>query len=88
MGELNREGIVREKKKVLNLYWKMEWLRKLLSRIYIKFNWYNDDNPNYLKRVIWSFICGYSLQDAFYYDYRTPKWVKKFINWMKRYVEV
>lgn len=62
----------------IDLYWKLGWARHLLSKFFLHRCYYNEDR-SYTLGVIWSFICGYSLQDSSLCDLRTPKTVSKFI---------
>jgi len=72
------EGLVKSRKRI-DLYWKMEWLRRLLGKFFA-YRCYRNEDRSYLLSVMWNFICGYSVMDSFYYDFRTPKWIKRIIK--------
>jgi len=87
MEELIKEYGIKEKRKALNLYWKLEWLRQLLSK-YLAYQCYCNEGQSYWLRIVWNFICGYSLIDSFYYDPQTPSWLKKALMKLKTIVYV
>jgi len=76
-------GCSRDKR--IDFYWKLEPLRRVLSN-YLAYKCYRNENRNYWLSVLWSFICGYSVIDSFYYELRTPKLIKRFLWWMKNYI--
>jgi len=76
-------GCSRDKR--IDFYWKLEPLRRVLNK-HFAYKCYRDENRNYLLSVLWSFICGYSVIDSFYYEPRTPKLLKRFLWRMKNYV--
>jgi hypothetical protein len=69
----------------IDLYWKIEWLRKLLGKYFIN-KCYRNEGRSYWLSIMWSFICGYSLMDSFYYNFRTPQWIKKAIRRIEKIV--
>lgn len=71
----------------IDLYWKLGWARHLLSKLFLHRCFHNEDK-SYTLSVIWSFICGYSLQDSFLCDPRTPKTFSKFIVFTKKYIRI
>jgi len=80
------KGLIKNKKWI-DLYWKLEWLRKLLGK-FLTYRCYKNEGRSYILSVIWSFICGCSLMDSFYYDFRTPDWIKEVIKRIKKVLYV
>ena len=77
---------MKNSKKVLNLYWKTNWLRRLLNSFAQKIGWFKSDTPGYFERITWSFVCGDSIQDALFYDFKTPEWIKRIIDRIRLFV--
>ena len=38
-----------------------------------------DEDVHYIYRIIWYIIMGYSLWNSIYYDFKTPKFIKKIV---------
>jgi len=66
---------------------RLNWLRRILEKLFLH-SCFDNEGRRYWLSVLWSFLCGYSIQDSFFYDHRTPRFIKKFIIFTKKYLRV
>jgi len=83
------QGLKEAKRPILRLYYQLDWARGVIYRLLFGNGLVaNKKDSSYVLRVLWSFVCGYTLMDSLIYDFQTPECVRRIIRKARRIVEL